>query len=209
MEAWETIEYRGHVIELHTDLEPSPPSDWDNVGTLVAFSNLSRRYTFAEEEADGTAEDAVDRGGPRLLTRYLRLCRDEFAVPFQFHDGPYAGRVYDLDPDEPEGVGVSGYIYTTHKRLTELCGDDPKYHTREWAEEALKGDLKNWDAYAEGRVAGYVVSGPVCDDSLWGYYPDEEGDGYEELRREAKAAVDRAIAWEREQVQKISRAMAI
>lgn len=215
MEPWETEEYRGFTIELHQDIEPSPPSDWDNLGTMVAFDRLWREYRFCERVSTGDEDDAIERGGARLLLRYLRIAHGMLALPFQFQDyGSSGARILAGDETDDE-FSVSGFIFTTHDRVNELCGLDKKFHTVEWITQALEGELKNWDAYVEGRVVGMVITDANGEtvDSCWGFYPDHDtkpgDDGYDFVRAECREIVDAHIAWEAEQVEKINRAMAL
>lgn len=206
MEAFETFEHHGYTCELHHDEEPSSPADWDQLGELVAFDSLWRDYRFAERNSTGAEDEALERGGWKVLARYLRMTRGAIAVPFYYADyGSGGARLWatDADDDNP-----SGFIYTTPERVRELCGDpvppwdpalDPFYCPAdwtgspvEWIEEQLRGELKTWNDYVEGRVVGYVVRGADGDvlDSCWGFYPDTDGDGLDYVRGEAREAAE-------------------
>lgn len=196
-------EHEGWKVDVFHDWDAQSPASWDQLGTLVAFPSLWREYRFAERESSGTEDDALDRRGFALVARYLRLVENEFAVPFHFQDyGSGGGRLFagDEDDDNP-----SGFIVTTHERVNELCGTDPKYHTREWIEEALRSELQEWGQYVEGDVWGYCVEGPggVDHDSCWGFY------GFEYACAEARSALESCIEWAAREELKVSRSCAL
>ena len=108
----------------------------------------------------------------------------------------------ETDPENANAV-----MFTTHERINELCGDDPKYHTREWVTEALRGELAEWTQYFDGDVYGYVVRDPegneTDDGSLWGLY------GSEYAKQEAREALDREIVAYAERQVEIARGWAL
>ena len=202
MNAVETFKHDGLTVKIYQDDGACSPAEWDNLGTLVAFSRMWREYRIAERESTGTEDDAIERGGFALLARYLRITENATAVPFDFQDyGSGGARLHagDEGDDNP-----SGFIVTSPKRVRELCGDDPQFHAPEWIKDALRGELKVWDQYVEGDVYGYVIErNGVEVDSLWGLY------GFEYAIEEAKSAATFEKSWEEEQVRLIANAMAL
>lgn len=185
--AFETFERAGYTCELHTDEEPWSPAEWDNLGTLVAFDPLWHEYRFAERNSTDQEDEALERGGWKLLARYLRMTQGIIAVPYYYADyGSGRAQIY-----ESTTCGA-GFIGTTHTRVDELSGTDEATHAQEWIENALRAELKTWSDYVEGNVYGYVVrssEGKILD-SCWGFYPDEEGDVLEYVRAEARESAD-------------------
>lgn len=193
MEPFETFEHAGCVIELHWDTDPTSPADWDTLGEMVSTSRFQRRYGFCERTADGTEEDALERGGVALLARYLRMTEGATIVPFHVHEhGTCALFAGDISDDE-----CDGFIVTTPARCAEL-GVDPAD-----AESGLRAELGTWGAYVSGDVAGYVVKGENGEvvDSCWGFYPDAPDptdplkggryfDPWEYVRQEARESAD-------------------
>lgn len=181
MEAFESFEHAGMTCELHQDWDPSSPAEWDQLGTLVNFD----RNAPGESQPFGIVgsdTDAAERGGAALLVRYLRLTRGIIAVPFRFSDyGSSGAHISAASRDEES---PSGYIFTTPERCAELGVDLAD------AERQLHGELSEWDSYVSGEVCGYIVRDPAGEvvDSVWGFYPDAEGDGLNELRAEARSA---------------------
>lgn len=183
MDAIETFEHAGLKVEIHQDIDATSPADWDNLGTLVAFPRLSRNYSFAERESTGTEDDALDRGGFRLVKRYLSLTEGAYALAFDFYEhGPQCSLSSTSDDDN----SVAGFILTTPDRIKQLCGEDEKYLEPEWVEKALNQELRVWRQYVEGDVYGYVIEtdAPILGDSCWGFY------GFDYCVEEAKEAAE-------------------
>lgn len=203
VETIESEEHEGWKVEIFQDWDAQSPASWDTLGELVAFDRLWRDYRFASRVSNSTEDEAVNRGGAALLKRWLLFCENEIAVTFRFDEyGSGQARIYSSDY---EGSNPSGFIVTNHKRVSELCGDDPTYHTVEWIEQALEEELGEWDKYVQGDVYGYVVEGPDGDhyDSCWGFY------GFEYACQEARQQLEWAIQHEKEELKKIERSVAI
>ena len=196
MQPIEIIEQDGWTCEIHQDLDPQSPDDWDNLATFVHTTN----YTFGESE-----RGSWDRFGDRtkeVFIRALSIFGDDVAavLPVQITEHGPQVTVYEAEPDYANGV-----LYTTHKRLNELCGEDAQYHTREWALDALRGELKVWRQYLEGDVYGVVIKRPDGEDadSLWGMY------GWEYVEAEGREMLAAEIAAEAEAIEQSNRITAL
>lgn len=167
MDAVEQFDYDGLTVKLFYDETPSSPADWDTVGTLVTWH---RNFNLGHEQEHYLAQDHDGR----VVARYVTLREGALAsIPVEILDGPYT-LIRETSPEHADGV-----IYTTRARCEEL-GVSP-----EDAEEALRGELKEWAEYAAGDVYGYVIEdaeGKTLD-SLWGLYGREYAE--EEARRAA------------------------
>lgn len=198
MEPIETFEHGDYTIELHYDEDPSSPADWDTLGTLAT---AHRSYRFQEELGD---HPAYSRGGGRLFERYIGITGGAtIPVSMGDHSGIwlYEGhRAHWCDPGGWDS-GPVGYMYVTGEKLAE------EGMTPEQAEETMRAELRAWDDYVQGRVVGYVVlnSDGDCMDSCWGFYPDDEGDGLEYVRAEARGAAE----WRAQQDAEASNLMAL
>jgi hypothetical protein len=190
MEAFETFEHAGMMCELHTDEDPMAPSDWDQLGELVALPALWDHYRFAARETTRTEDDALDRGegDMRLLARYLRVTSGAVIVPFHFQDyGSSGARLFagDLTDD-----GAAGFIMATPERCAVLGVDIAD------AEKQLRGELDEWATWVAGEVVGFVVKDSSGDwvASCWGFYPDKSTSadplGLEYVRGEARYAAE-------------------
>jgi hypothetical protein len=168
------------------DDDPQSPDDWDALGTLYKLRHGAMRdYTFGTDAPDWAEEIAYRREEPAgLLVRYARMVEGLTVVPVQFADyGSGGARMYALADDDT--ARVDGYLATDAKRCEELGVP------LEDAAKQLRGEVRTWDAYVEGRVIGYVVKDANGSevDSCWGFYPDDDGD-YEYVRAEARDAAE-------------------
>jgi hypothetical protein len=194
MEAIETIEKDGWTVRVYQDVDAMSPDDWDNLAT---FSHTTD-YSFGESLGRRSYDDRRDGAYVRALAIFGDDVAGVLPVRIDEH-GPQVS-VYETSPDNANGV-----LYTTHKRVTELCGDQPEYHARGWVEEALRGELAVWRQYLEGDVWGYSVEGPSGEqgDSLWGMY------GLDYATKEAGEALDDAIVEEAKTAAAVTQIMAL
>jgi len=194
MEALETIEQDGWTCDIFPDFEPQSPDEWDN---LASFAHTTD-YTFGESVGRRYADDRRDGAYIRALAIFGKDIAGVLPAQITEH-GPQV-TIYESDAENANAV-----LYTTHKRVTELCGDDPKYHDREWVENALRGELAVWRQYLEGDVYGVVVKRPdgTVDESLWGCY------GFDYAKEEAAEMLAAGIAHEARTVEEVSRIVAL
>lgn len=174
-EAVHQEEYRGLTIALYADDNPTSPADWD---TLATMHELGRADYAGWEDGDSRAREALDRGGWALLARYLSVCHGQVAVPVDVQSQSYTTCRAMGDGDR-----CNAYAETTHERVTELCGEDAKYHKKySWIVEALAGEVATWNSYFGGEVVGYVVHGADGEylESCWGFYPDTDKSWHEQ-----------------------------
>lgn len=192
MVAVEVFEQDGLTCKLFVDDDPSSPADWDQ---LASF-----RYFESDADVFGAAGERDDDGfvrGSAVYVRALSIFGGAAAVlPLRVSDYGSSGvRVSVADADDCNAVAV-----TTHKRVSELCGDDPSYHEPAWILSALEGELGEWRKLFEGDVYGYVVEDSRGEllDSCWGFY------GLEYAVEEGKSM----LAWHvAEQFARIGRAI--
>lgn len=192
MDAYETIEKDGWKVEVFLDDDAQSPDTWDNLATFQHSTN----YTFGED-----LRREPERGWP-VYIRALTLLDEDVAGALPVYIAEH-GPQLSMWPTEAEHA--NGVLFTTHKRLNELCGEDAKYHTREWVEEALTGEAAVWRQYLEGDVWGYQVTMPDGSfaDSCWGFY------GVEYAIEEAKEALDACIDHEAREITKVDRITAL
>lgn len=205
MQPLETYEHAGIPIEIHydEDAEHANPRDCDNVTTMVCWHP---DYVLGDMQIrDGAGRGAVEtpfgetwknRGSfnsMEHLRRYLTLCHGAVGIrPLYLldHSGLSirAGSPSLADPGGWDTT-MCGFVYCTHERLTELCGEGPKYHTDEWIAEVIKQDVSCYDDYLRGAVYGYVVArGTEDEESCWGFLGDPDAEGG--LKNEANAVAE-------------------
>ena len=64
--------------------------------------------------------------------------------------------------------------------------------TESEAEAYLKNLVKVFHLWASGQVYGYMISGPQCDDSCWGFYAEYEDEEWEYMLEQARSSIDHA-----------------
>lgn len=163
MDAVEIFEQDGVTCSLYVDEDPMSPADWDQ---LASFQTWGR-----DADVFGSAGEAIGEPerGAAVYVRSLTLFGEAAAVlPLRVSDYGSSGiRVYVTDAEDCNAVAL-----TTHKRVTELCGEGAEYHAVPWILAALEGELGEWSTYFEGDVYGYVCEDARGEllDSCWGFY---------------------------------------
>jgi hypothetical protein len=198
MEPYETFQVGGMIVEIHYDTdagEHCDPRQGDNLCTILHWH---RRYQLGDGSIEEHSQhrEAMDRGGFKLLDRYLRLVeRALIVVPLGLidHSGIsmyVGGGAHMADPGGWDS-GTVGYAYVTEEQLTKLCGDGQKYREHDWLYEQVKGEVQVYDQYLRGEVYGFVIKDPDGEivESCWGFLGDPEAEGglISEAKSEAEA----------------------
>jgi hypothetical protein len=174
----------GKVGYIVADEEPSPPWDWDELGTVAHWH---RGYDLGGESPQKQSHqeflEEAEAGG------YIM-------IPFSMYEHGgitlYAGHGNHAFDGAGWDSGPIGYLYTTPERVEELCGKDKGVpYGKEWVEKRLEGELQTLDDYYTGSVYGYTILDAHGEhvDSCWGYYPShEQGDpwGLGDLKAEVR-----------------------
>ena len=178
----ETIEYRGHKIQVHSDDDTeSPRTAWDNFGHMVCFH---KRYDLG----DKTNLRSSQFEGWDEMEAYLREKKGAVVIaPLYLYD--HSGITMSVKPFSCRwDSGQVGFIYTTRD---EILKEHSRKHLSkkltDQVEQYLIGEVETYDKYLTGEVRGYVVEGPNCDDSCWGFYDEKH------MIEEAKQAIDWSI----------------
>jgi hypothetical protein len=127
VERYEDGDYRVRVLADTTG--DSNPRDWDNVSVIVGMHS---RYNIGDRKPDYEEMDALERGGVRLLKRFLQLSRGMIAftlIGMYDHSGI---TIYPMsEPDQFRGVDTAwdhstvGFAYITKEMFDEHSGGDP------------------------------------------------------------------------------------
>lgn len=180
----EEITYKKHTIELIQDEDAANPrsDDWgDNVGTILYTSS---RYTLGDRRASSEEIEEIVNNPDNVCLAVYAYIHSGISLSTQ----SFRGRAHHAEWDS----GQCGIIYCTKDRAVKewgkvLCTKQ----VRAKAEKYLAGEVETYNQWINGEVVGYEVEGERCDDSCWGYYPDEKGN-YDYAISEAKAAIDYA-----------------
>ena len=175
----DTIQYKGHTIELQQDDDAESPREWDNVGEILYTSsryNLGDRRTTREE-----IEEIVKRDDVIWLPVYAYIHSGTRLNTTSFHC--------------PWDSGQCGIIWCTKERAVKECGKTRcTKKVIAQVEKYMAGEVETLDQFFNGEVVGYVVEGPLCNDSCGGFFPDagEYSKRYDYAISEAKANIDYA-----------------
>lgn len=152
------------IVQVVNDdnADASNPRDWDNLSHIYGSH---RDYTIGDGEPPADHMRALERGGIRLLYRWLRRYHGLVAfTKLGMYD--HSGVTFYAVPlgNDPTHAfdhggwdsGAVGYAYVDAKRLDEVGTDAAD------AERVMLAEIQEYASWAEGSVWGYVVSKP-CD----------------------------------------------
>lgn len=169
----EEIEYKGHTIRIEPDEDAeNPRKEFDNVGTILY---TSARYTLGDKQVDRDEITAIANDPDNIVLPVYAYIHSGIRLS----TGPFSC---------PWDSGQCGIIYCTKARAVKEWGAETAI---EDAKRYLEGEIETFNSYLSGNVVGYTITGPLGDDSCWGFYPDEKG-GYEDAISEAKRAINYA-----------------
>lgn len=100
---------------------------------------------------------------------------------------------YSGHPDAQWDCGTLGFAYITKATAEEEMLNFSEKTWKEWANQIMEGEMKEYAAYVSGQVYGYMIEAlddddEGCDDSSWGYYDESY------MLKDAKANIDAYVA---------------
>ena len=155
-QAIETIEYKGHTIEIFQDDCDCSPRENDNI---CIFHIAHRRYGFGDiNHNDYESIKAAEKEA---------LKNKDIVLPLYMYD--HSGITISLSPFScPWDSGQVGFVQIPRKKMIEEFSG--KIFTKKLKEKALKiaaGEVSELDSYIKGEVYGYQID--EDGDSCWGY----------------------------------------
>ena len=175
MERIDSIEYRGHTINIYPDEDaPNPRKEFDHLGTMVCFHrryNLGDRHEFRDPDE---FRDFLKEEKPICLPLYL----------YDHRGITISTRSEKFRACDPHGWdwGMLGYIYVTKEEVRK------EYNVKRVSRKVLdkvtkllQSEVEEYDHYLTGNVYGYEITkdgkpqaGEVID-SCWGFfgYPED------------------------------------
>lgn len=167
----DSYEHEGIPVRIVYDPHPQDPREWTQLGEMVCWH---RRYNLGDRQPDSQEFEALERGGFRLLDRYLRIVKGATHVEMIGlidHSGlaMYPGGGPHWSDSAGWDSGTVGFIYDTPEGRAD-CGTP-----LDRIEECLKGEINEYDKYLRGEVYGYIVAEDTPDEeSCWGFFDTEE-----------------------------------
>ncbi|GAG59940.1 unnamed protein product, partial [marine sediment metagenome] len=178
-EAVETIEYKGHTIEIFPDDCGESPRDWDNITEIHYHANS---YVLGDTNWYGKIDEY-----DAMLKQAKR--QGDLVIPMfaYIHSGVHLS-LESFYGKLPQGhaefdSGRAGSVIVRRKEILDNWGAKRMSAAlREKGYNAAKGDIDTLNQFFAGDVYGYVVDGDG--DSCWGFY------GTKDCIDEAEGIVD-------------------
>lgn len=199
----EEFSHMGIKCEIHWEADPefANPRQEDNLGIMVCWhpDYYLGDYQITNMVGRGAVKNRFHRDDfedMAILHRYLTLVEQAPCVlPLAIyeHSGVtmYVGGKHDY-PFDSAGwdTTVVGFIYTTPKRIEEMCGDDPQYKDPEWLEKQLRHEVEVYDSWLKGEVYWYRTIDPITGETLdsCGGFVGDTNDIKEEAKESAQSA---------------------
>jgi len=185
-EAVETIEYKGHTIEIFPDECNESPREWDNLTEIHYHSNSyvlgDTNWRDKIDEYENMLKEAKRNGD--LIIPMFAYIHSGVALSLESFYGklPQGHARFDS--------GRAGTVIVRKKVMLENFGR--KIFTQKLKERAYKiaeSDISTYNQYFMGDIYGFVIDDGQGD-SCWGYY------GTEDCIDEAKSSVDWTVKQE-------------
>jgi hypothetical protein len=201
VEPIETIEYKEHTIEIHYDLDPEDPREWENLATMFC---LHHRYNLGDKHSHETVETWLEElACPGIEADELEDLTEEqlwelidkhyMWLPLYLYDhsGITISTSHQYPYNDRWDAGQVGYIYVSKEKALK------EYNKKRWSKKfeavivhALETEVEVYDNYLCNEVYGYILKDQNDKevDSCWGYYGDT---GKKQMIQECKEAIDR------------------
>lgn len=210
-----TENYRGYTINIIQDTNPqnpSPRTEWDNLGTMVCWHNRynlgdmkgnkpissnyqESDYLFAEIAGINRESDycmrIYDIKGYKDLSAYLynKACKKAVILPLYLYD--HSGITISTGKfSDTWDSGQIGWIYITHEKAKKEYGWKilTKGHIAKLI-DYLIGEVEVYNQYLTGDVWGFEIVDPEDNDkdSCYSFYGDS---GIAEAITDAKNNID-------------------
>ena len=184
--------HQGHIIKIYHDPDAESPREWSNLGTLICWH---RRYRLGDGHQYDCPEaflrelaDVSDQSNLSMDPLRERAERKAVILPVFLYD--HSGLAMNtIGFHCPWDSGQVGYVYVTLEAVREEFGAKRVTRAlRAKAEDILRGEVVNYDAYLGGRVYGYVIEQDGEEvDACWGFVGDYETGCLPEARRAVPA----------------------
>lgn len=177
-----SIEYKGHTIEIIQDEHAESPDTWGNDDCFLVYDHRQ----FCVERKGYDPEEIFE-----TINRTKKL----------FFDGYYVFPVYAyIHSGVSLSLGKTSYPFTdpwdtSFSGFALVKQQKGWTYTRAKATKVAQSIVEEWNDYLSGNVYGYQITDPDGEetDSCWGFYgdPDENSS----LMEQAKNAIDCEIKY--------------
>lgn len=181
-----SYEHEGVPVKIIHDTDADYANPRENQTNLGTFLHWHRRYNLGDAQISGQEDEAMRRGGMKLLMRYLTLVRGAtvvIPVGLLDHSGlhVWAGGGAHWSDSAGWDSGTVGVIFDTPESRKETGAP------LDTIERQLRAEVEEYDQFIRGEVYGYVVAeGTSEEESCWGFI------GLEYAKEAANEAADGA-----------------
>lgn len=157
----ESVEYRGHTIEIHYDEGGSAfanPRDWSNLGSIICWH---RKYNLSDKDRpDDGPSGEPDRGHFAYLPEdFRKWAKEHRAIMLNIYMYEHSGIALSTSPFScPWDSGQIGFIYVLPSKVREefkvksINGALKKKVLKQ-----LEDEVKIYGSYVSGEVFDYVI----------------------------------------------------
>ena len=147
-----TVEYRGHTIKIHPDMEASHPRlVFDNNSKMLCFS---KKFYIGDKHSFKTPDEALE---------WLEANTDDIWI-WNIYMRNHGGLVLSITSfNDRWDSGHIGWAYIIRK-------DVPNEDT---AITTIQNEIQMYNHYLSGSVYGYRINSDLIpENNVWGYYGD-------------------------------------
>ena len=180
------IEYKGHTIRIKQDFDTQDPLAEFDVASQFWF--FHGHYNLGSQKPVGERDFAEWSEVEAYIRREFKPVA-MFPVSMLDHSGLWLRRGIGFAEDLGGwDSGQIGFAFISRQTvLKEYSCRRIGKRIQARAANLLQAEFEMYAKYVEGDVWGYVVAGPACNDSCWGFY------GYDYCLKEAEQAIDYAL----------------
>ncbi len=164
----EEKEHRGYTCKVFYDPDPTPPSDWDNLGIIYSNSRNYDPYGHNIDEILIEDEDGSLHIDPDYIFVKIYAYEHSGIALSTSRTGQFADH-WDS--------GLFGVMAVEKCKAEKEFGDSSIPENYDKIINCLCCEVEEWDNYYQGMVFGYIVYDEnECEvGSCWGYYGLPEG----------------------------------
>lgn len=191
MQETEKFKHNGFTVTIYIDPDPpNPRTDYDNYTVLACWH---RREHLGDRQIEGMNET--------LFRASLEIAGEEVLALVPLYLYQHSGMTMRCEPFScPWDSGQVGWGYVTRAAAEKIgCIPGQKYKDQDGSEktydtaffeDAIRQDVKYYDAFLTGECFGYEITDEDDGDhidSCWGFLGDVD-----DVRKEAASAADAA-----------------
>ena len=184
MDAIETIEYKGHIIEIFQDENPESSREWDNLSVLHCWHKRmdigDENYYLSLEEDERRLKQVLSEAKRNKDIIYNLYIYQHTRVSLSLSNAnyPYNDR-FD--------AGQVGHVVVDRKKaLEEFSQKRMSKKLRDKIDKIVEGEIQTYNQFLGGECYGYQITDKEDEDagSCWGFY------GTKCVIDEAKSVID-------------------